>query len=54
MGIARDVSQRKQIERELENTVLRTQKLIELSSDAIIVKNETEILYSNDAAALFT
>lgn len=47
----RDISARKKTEFELEKTEIRTQKLIELSSDAIIVKNDKEVLYSNDAAA---
>ncbi len=47
----RDISARKQSELEVEKTERRTQKLIELSSDAIIIKNDIEVLYSNDAAA---
>ena len=51
MGIARDISARKNTELELEKTERRMQKLIELSSDAIIVKNDEEVLFSNDAGA---
>ncbi len=51
MGIARNISKRKQIELELEKTQYGYQKLIEQASDAIIVTSETQILYANNALA---
>jgi len=47
----RDISRRKQIERNLEKTQYGYQTLIEQASDAIGVTSDTEFLYANDALA---
>ncbi|MCK5671267.1 PAS domain S-box protein, partial [Candidatus Bathyarchaeota archaeon] len=51
MGIARDISERKNVQQKLEKTQKDYKKLIDKASDSVVVTRKGKVLYANDAIA---